>query len=55
VINKEGSPFTVRIPPDTSEAAYLCFLYATKRAGEVPIPRGASQDGEGVPREVEFK
>jgi hypothetical protein len=33
-----GDPFLIEIPPGTSEVAYNCFLYATKRVGEKPIP-----------------
>jgi hypothetical protein len=31
-----GKPFKVYIPPDTTEATFLCFKYATKRQGENP-------------------
>jgi hypothetical protein len=33
-----GDSFLIAIPPGTSEVAYNCFLYATKRVGERPIP-----------------
>lgn len=32
--------FEVVIPPGTSEAAQLCFIYATRRVGERPIVNG---------------
>jgi hypothetical protein len=35
----------IEVPTRTSEAALLCFVYATKRAGERPILDGLDANG----------